>query len=110
MFVGTFVIEPADPGGWLVLVGLALCLHSPWVTIRERRECFVVTNMRVFRLHGVLSTHRATMPLSRILDITVDKPARRPDPRLRPPHLRVRRPGPGAARDPVRRPAPTSAT
>jgi len=74
MFVGTFVIEPADPGGWLVLVGLLLCLHSSWRTIRERRECFVVTNMRVFRLHGVLSTHRATMPLSRILDITVDKP------------------------------------
>jgi membrane protein YdbS with pleckstrin-like domain len=74
MFVGTFVIEPADPGGWLVLVGLALALHSSWVTVRERRECFVVTNMRVFRLHGVLSTHRATMPLSRILDITVDKP------------------------------------
>ena len=44
------------------------------MTIRERRECFVVTNMRVFRLHGVLSTHRATMPLHRILDINVDKP------------------------------------
>jgi membrane protein YdbS with pleckstrin-like domain len=74
MVIGTFVIEPADPGGWLVLVGLVLSLHAAWVTIRERRECFVVTNMRVFRLHGVLSTHRATMPLSRILDITVDKP------------------------------------
>jgi membrane protein YdbS with pleckstrin-like domain len=74
MVVGTFVIQPADPGGWLVLLGLALALHSSWVTIRERRECFVVTNMRVFRLHGVLSTHRATMPLHRILDITVAKP------------------------------------
>jgi membrane protein YdbS with pleckstrin-like domain len=74
MVVGTFVIEPADPGGWLVLIGLVLSLHAAWVTVRERRECFVVTNMRVFRLHGVLSTHRATMPLSRILDITVDKP------------------------------------
>ena len=74
MFVGTFVIEPADPGGWLVLLGLGLAPHAGWVTVRERRECFVVTNMRVFRLHGVLSTHRATMPLSRILDITVDKP------------------------------------
>jgi membrane protein YdbS with pleckstrin-like domain len=74
MVVGTFVIQPADPGGWLVLVGLVLALHAAWVTVRERRECFVVTNMRVFRLHGVLSTHRATMPLSRILDITVDKP------------------------------------
>jgi membrane protein YdbS with pleckstrin-like domain len=74
MFIGTFVIEPADPGGWLVLVGLVLTVHAAWVTVRERRECFVVTNMRVFRLHGVLSTHRATMPLSRILDITVAKP------------------------------------
>ena len=44
------------------------------MTVRERRECFVITNMRVFRLHGVLSTHRATMPLNRILDISVDKP------------------------------------
>jgi membrane protein YdbS with pleckstrin-like domain len=74
MVTGTFVIAPADPGGWLVLVGLAVGLHAAWVTVRERRECFVVTNMRVFRLHGVLATHRATMPLSRILDITVDKP------------------------------------
>ena len=74
MFAGTFLIQPADPGGWLVLVGLVLSLHAAWVTVRERRECFVVTNMRVFRLHGVLSTHRATMPLSRILDITVIKP------------------------------------
>jgi uncharacterized membrane protein YdbT with pleckstrin-like domain len=74
MVTGTFLIQPADHGGWLVLVGMVLALHAAWVTVRERRECFVVTNMRVFRLHGVLSTHRATMPLSRILDITVDKP------------------------------------
>ena len=30
--------------------------------------------MRVFRLHGVLSQRLATMPLHRILDITVYKP------------------------------------
>ena len=48
--------------------------HAAWVFVRERRECFVVTNMRVFRLHGVLVYHLATMPLSRILDISVDKP------------------------------------
>ena len=42
--------------------------------VRERRECFVVTNMRVFRLHGVLSTTSRPMPLTRILDISVDKP------------------------------------
>ena len=48
--------------------------HAAWVFVRERRECFVITNMRVFRLHGVLVYHLATMPLSRILDISVTKP------------------------------------
>ena len=44
------------------------------VGARERRDVFVITNMRVFRVHGVLSTTLATMPLTRILDITVQKP------------------------------------
>ena len=43
---------------------LALMAHAAWVFVRERRECFVITNMRVFRLHGVLVYHLATMPLS----------------------------------------------
>ena len=34
----------------------------------------MVTNMRVFRLHGVLNRKMATVPLIRILDITVNKP------------------------------------
>ena len=60
---------------WLLLVvGFVIALHAGWATLRERRDRFVVTNMRVFRIHGVLSTRLATMPLSRILDITVDKP------------------------------------
>jgi len=58
----------------LMLLGLAVALHAGWGTLRERHDRFVITNMRVFRLHGVLSTQLATMPLSRILDITVDKP------------------------------------
>ena len=45
-----------------------------WGLLREHRDRFVVTNMRVFRVHGVLTTHLATMPLSRILDISVVKP------------------------------------
>ena len=35
---------------------------------------FVITNMRVFRVHGTLNTQRASVPLGRILDITVKKP------------------------------------
>jgi uncharacterized membrane protein YdbT with pleckstrin-like domain len=30
--------------------------------------------MRVFRVSGLISRRRATMPIDRILDITVDKP------------------------------------
>ena len=39
-----------------------------------RHDVFVITNMRVFRIHGVLNRQLSTMPLSRILDITVAKP------------------------------------
>ena len=42
--------------------------------MRERRDVFVITNMRVFRASGVFSVRIATMPITRILDITVEKP------------------------------------
>jgi hypothetical protein len=60
---------------WLfLLVAFGLLLHAGWGALREHRDRFVITNMRVFRVHGVLSQHLATMPLSRILDISVKKP------------------------------------
>ena len=49
--------------GWAFFKGLAANL-----------DCFVITNMRVFRVHGVLMRSLATMPLGRILDITVVRP------------------------------------
>jgi len=61
--------------GWLLLLAIAVLLaHAAWKSLVEFMDVFVVTNMRVFRVHGVLSSHLATMPLSRILDITVAKP------------------------------------
>ena len=60
---------------WIFLVAaFGLLLHALWITLREHRDRFVITNMRVFRVHGVLSTHLATMPLIRILDISVKRP------------------------------------
>jgi len=60
---------------WLLLVGaFVLLLRAAWGLVREHRDRFVITNMRVFRVHGVLNAHLATMPLSRILDISVRKP------------------------------------
>lgn len=56
------------------LLALALLGHAAWKALANFRDRFVITNMRVFRVNGVLSQNLATMPLSRILDITVVKP------------------------------------
>ncbi len=55
-------------------LALAILAHAAWRSLREHMDRFVITNMRVFRVHGVLSQQLATMPLHRILDITVKKP------------------------------------
>ena len=64
------------PGGyWLPLLGaLALLVHGLWRILSAHMDRFVVTNIRVFRVHGILSQHVATMPISRILDISVHVP------------------------------------
>ncbi|MDO7867285.1 PH domain-containing protein [Nocardioides jiangxiensis] len=60
---------------WVPMVLAALVLlHAGWRALEEHMDRFVVTNMRVFRVRGVLGQQVATMPLSRILDITVRKP------------------------------------
>jgi hypothetical protein len=61
--------------GWVpFLLALALWSHAAWKAFGSHRDRFVVTNMRVFRVSGVLTQKLATMPLTRILDITVAKP------------------------------------
>jgi len=60
---------------WLpFLVGLGLLAHAAGKAVARHMDRFVVTNMRVFRVRGVLGRRLATMPLGRILDITVEKP------------------------------------
>ena len=61
--------------GWLpLLLGFAFLTYAGWKALAHHMDRFVITNMRVFRVNGVLSQKLATMPLSRILDITVAKP------------------------------------
>jgi hypothetical protein len=61
--------------GWApILIGLALMLWGGFRALQRNIDCFVVTNQRVFRVHGLLNRKEATMPLTRILDISVDKP------------------------------------
>ena len=60
---------------WVPLViALAVFAHAAWLSLRHHMDRFVVTNMRVFRVRGVFARKLATMPLRRILDITVEKP------------------------------------
>jgi hypothetical protein len=69
-----FPFVPVDLAWFPFMLALGLMAHAGWRALREHMDRFVVTNMRVFRVHGVLSQQLATMPLSRILDITVRKP------------------------------------
>lgn len=65
----------AGPARWVLVVGgLALGGQALFRILDEHRDRFVITNMRVFRVHGTLNTQRASVPLGRILDITVKKP------------------------------------
>ena len=57
-----------------VVIGLVLGVQALWRILEEYRDRFVITNQRVFRVNGILSTARASVPLLRILDITVNKP------------------------------------
>jgi Bacterial PH domain len=76
---GVFILVSAFAfEGWafwaLFLLGMALGVQALWRIVDEYRDRFVITNQRVFRVNGVLSTARASVPLLRILDITVLKP------------------------------------
>ncbi len=71
-----FATMPAAGQGWWLplLGGLAV---GGWGFYRlhvEFMDRFVVTNMRVFRVHGVVNQHMATVPIIRILDISVEQP------------------------------------
>jgi hypothetical protein len=70
------LVAVTDMGwAWVPLAaGLVLLAWASWKALAANLDRFVITNMRVFRVHGVLARSLATMPLGRILDITVVKP------------------------------------
>ena len=63
-----------DLGWFFLLLGGLVLTWAAYLALGVHMDRFVVTNMRVFRVNGVFSQSLATMPLSRILDITVQKP------------------------------------
>lgn len=60
---------------WLLLVTGLVVVSDGLYRIQEQFfDRFVITNMRVFRVHGVFNQQTATVPMTRILDISVRKP------------------------------------
>ena len=73
IFMSAFAFQGAIY--WLLFViGLVIGLQALYRILEEYRDRFIITNQRVFRVNGVFSTARASVPLLRILDITVNKP------------------------------------
>lgn len=69
-----FLVAPVDLA-WFPFVGaFVIWGHAAYKAIYEHMDRFVITNMRVFRVRGVFAQKLATMPLGRILDISVEKP------------------------------------
>jgi membrane protein YdbS with pleckstrin-like domain len=64
------------PQAWWVpaLAAVVLASWGVWRILQAQMDRFVITNMRVFRVHGILTQNIATMPLARILDISVHRP------------------------------------
>ena len=66
---------PAKGLFWVpMLLGIYVLCHGLWKVHVAHMDRFVITNMRVFRIHGVFNTHLATMPMTRILDISLEQP------------------------------------
>ncbi|RRD50579.1 PH domain-containing protein [Arachnia propionica] len=60
---------------WIpMMFGLGVLSYGMWKAHVAHMDRFVITNMRVFRIHGVFNTHLATMPMTRILDISLEQP------------------------------------
>jgi PH (Pleckstrin Homology) domain-containing protein len=69
-----FLLSPVDIAWLPLLLCFAVLAHAAWTALVDHMDRFVITNMRVFRVRGVLGQRLATVPLGRILDISVEKP------------------------------------
>jgi hypothetical protein len=69
-----FLASPLTVAWLPFLICGSILAHAGYKSLKEHMDRFVVTNMRVFRVNGVFTRQLATMPLARILDISVVKP------------------------------------
>lgn len=74
LLLALVAVAPMDVAWFPFLLAVGVFGHAGWKALVHHMDRFVITNMRVFRVRGVLTQKLATMPLGRILDITVEKP------------------------------------
>jgi hypothetical protein len=74
LLLGVFVFTSVKVAWLPFVLSFGLFGWAGWLALAANMDRFVITNMRVFRIKGVLVRSQATMPLGRILDITVVKP------------------------------------
>ncbi len=73
--VAFILMIPAGALFWLPLsAGVVAFVVGLWKIHVLHMDRFVITNMRVFRVHGVFDQRLATMPMTRILDISMNQP------------------------------------
>ncbi|SDT15544.1 PH domain-containing protein [Nocardioides scoriae] len=69
-----FLFSRPDGAWFPFLAGLAVMGWGAVMAMQRNIDRFVVTSDKVFRVHGLLNRKEASMPLGRILDISVEKP------------------------------------
>jgi len=74
LIIMAVAVVPVAAGWFFLLSAVVSATWGCYTAAREYRDIFVVSNMRVFRASGVFTVKIATMPITRILDITVEKP------------------------------------
>ena len=68
-------LNSSQSSAWLpLLVAIGLLAHAAYSSLVLFMDVMVLTNVRVFRVTGLPVSKRASMPLSRILDVTVERP------------------------------------
>jgi uncharacterized membrane protein YdbT with pleckstrin-like domain len=73
LLLAAMLFGPLGSAPVLLVIVVVLLAHAGWKSLNEHRDRFVVTNMRVIRIKGVLAQSIATTPIMRILDVTVHK-------------------------------------
>jgi hypothetical protein len=74
LFLGLVPFSSVNSALVPLLIGGGLIGHALWSSYVVFMDVLVITEIRIFRITGVPLRKRASMPLSRVLDITVERP------------------------------------